>query len=48
MTLASVELIAARDGDAAELLEEIRRVLDVDAPREKEVEDVEHAETATA
>jgi hypothetical protein len=48
-TLESVEMIAARDGDPAELLEQIRRVLALDARSFEEVEDAEQQlEPATA
>ena len=47
-TLASVKLIAEREGDPAEQLEQIRRVLEIDALTEKEVEeDGEHVEATT-
>ena len=49
-TLASVKLIAGREGDPAEQLEQIRRVLEIDAlmDREEEQEDVEHVNAAGA
>lgn len=47
-SLASIHLIAGREGDPEEQLEQIRRVLEIDALVDREVEDGEHVETATA